>query len=878
MTEVRFRFPAWLLAAWTLLAFAWAQVGALPDRSPYNTKVSIKAVEPGISLEAVIRSAAKGAGVPILIQGLPDTKVVLDLQGVPFRRFLDFVLKLYAPETSYALLPEGVVLVAQRSALERVFPTPSKEAPPSPPKGELGGTAAVLLEAAATGEELVRVAKELGVPTAIWVASARSVLLQGPASALERAVSLLRELEAKAGKKQGGMQAEGAEPPPPPPPPPLPSIPSPEPPSPPPPATAVVPLPELEGMQGLDRIVAIAGAELVASAPGGVLVLKGSPEALKTATESLKELAQAKASSAKAKEEERATLVLEVPDPSAKDSVLKAAALIFPSAGVELVGKNLVVSGSRSVLERGRPAMERVLGSLAKPSSEGFVVRNYPVFGEGGKDLVRGIQLLWGPEGAERGYKVDYLEGNRTLVVVAPPEVQNQVVEFLRQADPPRLADPKVRVRFQLRHLSPSAAKDYLEALGFKGSISLVPEEERFGLWLEGPRSEVAWAKTYLDLLDTSPPQVKLAVRVTQVERSALNSLDPSVRIALSGITAAMGSSGITMGYALPTNIASLLSLNLQALEGKGLAKTLVSTENLVLSGRSMRLNSGGNLYVLQGGQAGGGGDGEGAQQGTSLPPIEYGLVLELTPAVSPDKSVTVKVNLQLGSLPASGPVPNTVDIRKKSVTSELRLPAGQTGVVGGLIYQESTQDEAGIPILSAIPILGELFKGTRRGSKETVLLVMITPMQVDLPEMPRLQFLEKPKEEVEFLEDPRSPIPMPQGEGAVKGASLPQWASPLGKALAEQVPPLSGHQAWARRVGKDALVYLGGGVGTPSYEVVSVLTPEGTELPFQGNYLRFGNGEVAVVAVPGGGAYSRLTLLAHSPTGEMGRLEVEVK
>lgn len=875
MTEVRFRFSAWLLAVWTLLAFAWAQVGVLPDRPPYNAKVGMKTVEPGISLEAVIRSAAKGAGVPILIQGLPNTKVVLDLQGVPFRRFLDFALKLYAPEASYALLPEGVVLVAERSALERVFPAPSKEAPPSPPKGELGGTAAVLLEAAATGEELVRVAKELGVPTAIWVASARSVLLQGPASALERAVPLLRELEAKAGKKQGGMLAEEFEPPPPPPPP---SIPNPEPPFPPPSTTAVVLLPELEGTQGLDRIVTISGAELVVSAPGGVLVLKGSPEALKSATESLKELAQAKASSAKAKEEEHATLVLEVPDPSAKDSVLKAAALIFPSAGVELVGKNLVVSGSRSVLERGRPAMERVLGSLAKPSSEGFVVRSYPIFGEGGKDLVRGIQLLWGPEGTERGYKVDYLEASRTLAVVAPPEVQNQVAEFLRQADPPHLADPKVKVRFQLRHLSPSAAKEYLEALGVKERISLVPEEERLGLWLEGPRSEVAWAKTYLDLLDTSPPQVKLAVRVTQVERSALNSLDPSVRIALSGITAAMGSSGIAMGYALPTNIASLLSLNLQALEGKGLAKTLVSTENLVLSGRSMRLNSGGNLYVLQGGQAGGNGDGEGAQQGTSLPPIEYGLVLELTPAVSPDKSVTVKVNLQLGSLPASGPVPNTVDIRKKSVTSELRLPAGQTGVVGGLIYQESTQDEAGIPILSAIPILGEFFKGTRQGSKETVLLVMITPMQVDLPEMPRMQFLEKPKEEVGLLEDPRSPISMSQGEGAVKGASLPQRASPPGKALAEQAPPLSGHQAWARRVGKDALVYLGGGVGTPPYEVVSVLTPEGTELPFQGNYLWFGNGEVAVVAVSGGGAYSRLTLLAYSPTGGMGRLEAEVR
>lgn len=875
MIGVRSCLTAGILAAWAFLALAWAQVGVLPDRAPYNTKVSVKAVEPGISLEAAIRSAARAAGVPVLIQGLPDARVTLDLQKVPFRRFLDFVLKLYAPEASYALMPEGVVLVAQRSALERVFPPPPKEAPlAAAPKEELGGTAALLLEASAAGEELARVAKELGVPTAIWIGPARSILLQGPAEILERAVPLLRDIEAKAGKKQEEAQAKVETPPPPPP------IPAPEPPPPPAPQTAVLSLPELDGVQGLERIAAASGAELLVSAPGGVFVLRGSLDAVKAAAESLKEVAQAKAAGAKAKEEERATLVLEIPDSSNKDTVLKVAALLFPSAGVEVAGKSLVISGPKSVLEGGRSAMERVLASLAKPTSEGFVTRSYPIFGEGGKDLVRGIQLLWGPEGAERGYKVDYLEANRTLVVVAPPEVQNRVVEFLRQADPPRLGDAKVKVRFQLKHLSPAAAKGYLEALGFKDRVVLVAEEDRLGLWLEGPRSEVARAKTYLDLLDTTPAQVKLAVRVTQVERSALSSLDPSVQAALSGITAAIGSSGLSLGYALPVNIANLLSLNLQALEGKGQAKTLVSTENLVLSGRTMRLNSGGSLYVLQTPQSGGGNEGGGpnsVQQASNFPPIEYGLVLELTPTVSADKSVAVKVDLQLGSLPSSGPVQNTVDVRKKSVSSELRLPVGQTGVVGGLIYQESTRDETGVPILSAIPIIGNLFKSTREGAKETVLLVMITPMQVDVPELPRLQILETPEEgEVAPLEDPRTPIPVPQGKGESGKGAPPEKQEPS-KGRVRSVP-LTGYQAWARRVGNDALVYVGGGTGTASYEVVGILTPENKELSVQGSYLKFGEGEVAVLLVPGGGTHHRLVLLARSPTGEVGSLEVEVR
>ena len=53
---------------------------------------------------------------------------------------------------------------------------------------------------------------------------------------------------------------------------------------------------------------------------------------------------------------------------------------------------------------------------------------------------------------------------------------------------------------------------------------------------------------------------------------------------------------------------------------------------------------------------------------------------------------------------------------------------SGETVALGGLIRDTQTDSVSGIPLLSSIPILGNLFSSTAETGRRTELLVLITP------------------------------------------------------------------------------------------------------------------------------------------------------
>ena len=57
-----------------------------------------------------------------------------------------------------------------------------------------------------------------------------------------------------------------------------------------------------------------------------------------------------------------------------------------------------------------------------------------------------------------------------------------------------------------------------------------------------------------------------------------------------------------------------------------------------------------------------------------------------------------------------------------------MMLHSGQTAVVGGLTTDAQVESEKRVPYLSAIPILGELFKVKSKTSDRRSLLVFLTP------------------------------------------------------------------------------------------------------------------------------------------------------
>ena len=55
-------------------------------------------------------------------------------------------------------------------------------------------------------------------------------------------------------------------------------------------------------------------------------------------------------------------------------------------------------------------------------------------------------------------------------------------------------------------------------------------------------------------------------------------------------------------------------------------------------------------------------------------------------------------------------------------------MQSGESIALGGLIRDGNTRDVSGLPIVSEIPVLGNLFKTTSNRQRRTELLVLITP------------------------------------------------------------------------------------------------------------------------------------------------------
>jgi len=63
-----------------------------------------------------------------------------------------------------------------------------------------------------------------------------------------------------------------------------------------------------------------------------------------------------------------------------------------------------------------------------------------------------------------------------------------------------------------------------------------------------------------------------------------------------------------------------------------------------------------------------------------------------------------------------------------RKVQTKLSLKNGATVLLGGLIANNQSQGNAGIPLLKDIPLLGHLFRTDTEKSDRTELIVLITP------------------------------------------------------------------------------------------------------------------------------------------------------
>lgn len=171
-----------------------------------------------------------------------------------------------------------------------------------------------------------------------------------------------------------------------------------------------------------------------------------------------------------------------------------------------------------------------------------------------------------------------------------------------------------------------------------------------------------------------------------------------------------------------PARAITALNINavLDTLEGQSLSRTLDNAVLMVANNGTATLNSGGNINVAV--QIG---EGDAARQQSDS--ISFGTQVTVTPRITNDGRVDLQLTTSVSGF--EGELENLTGLRfsDKTLTTNVVVGDQEVVVIGGLIQNSFVNTVQGVPVLSAIPILGNLFKTDVTENNKSELVIVVT-------------------------------------------------------------------------------------------------------------------------------------------------------
>jgi type II secretory pathway component GspD/PulD (secretin) len=250
-------------------------------------------------------------------------------------------------------------------------------------------------------------------------------------------------------------------------------------------------------------------------------------------------------------------------------------------------------------------------------------------------------------------------------------------------------------------------------------------------LILVGARHQIEEALKLCEQLDTPPRQIFISATITEVSRDKVTSLGIDWT-GLAGTQVKWGESpAVAKGVAgnereieLGKWVRSPLVIEsvLEALVTDNKAKILAKPNVALLDGRQATIHAGNTIYYLQ---TVGYSPLSGAPI-TQVGQIRVGVILMVTGRLSPDGSVTLTLVPTVSAV--VGWVNGLPNINERSTVTTVRVKAGESVVLGGLVQEDETIVVTEVPFLSKVPVVGEFFRHTRKNPVHRELLIVITP------------------------------------------------------------------------------------------------------------------------------------------------------
>ncbi|MFZ1074394.1 MAG: secretin N-terminal domain-containing protein [Verrucomicrobiia bacterium] len=125
----------------------------------------------------------------------------------------------------------------------------------------------------------------------------------------------------------------------------------------------------------------------------------------------------------------------------------------------------------------------------------------------------------------------------------------------------------------------------------------------------------------------------------------------------------------------------------------------------------------------------------------SSYSQLSVGVELDVTPFINPDGLVVMDINQEIDDISGytsidGNQVPNT---DKRTLSSEIAVRDRDTIILGGFIRSDKSTSKSGVPFLSSIPILGNLFTQRSDTKDRQELIVLMRPTVLKTPEIAAL-------------------------------------------------------------------------------------------------------------------------------------------
>jgi len=299
---------------------------------------------------------------------------------------------------------------------------------------------------------------------------------------------------------------------------------------------------------------------------------------------------------------------------------------------------------------------------------------------------------------------------------------------------------------FYLSNILVADAKKLIGGLFRDQQVQLIEDVAQNALMIKGEAQALREIERFIHQVDRPRSEVLLKVEILEINRGLINRIGldllgsdgkDAYKVGITSGIEKVGDGGVVSIVNKPVKPNELKDLDFfMVLPSAALELFHSDSSNRIIAKPNLRSISGEEVSFKVGDEVpitrtqfnSMGGTGSYAY----IPSTQYeykdvGLTVKLTPFVHHDGDITLKLELKTSFL-AGGSDSYTPTIGSRELKNTIRLKEGETNIIGGFIRDEERGSLKGLPLLSKIPVLGQLFGKKGKDITQTDLIMIITP------------------------------------------------------------------------------------------------------------------------------------------------------